>query len=769
MTEKKKKKSGFGKFLLFLIVVVLAFFLITSILGKKTDNSTVNNTPSQNQTPTQTVSEPKDDDNKDTFANYYTYLNTGYSGNWKLGSNIGNLNTNVVSGVREKRTQILGNNKDVITIMVYMCGTDLESKSGMATSDLQEIANATVGSNVNIIAYTGGCKKWQNNVISSSVNQIYKVESGGLRALSKDEGTAAMTKPSTLSGFIQYCTKNYPANRNILIFWDHGGGSISGYGYDEKNSSSGSMTLKGINEALKAGNTKFDFIGFDACLMGTLENGLMLAPYADYLIASEETEPGIGWYYTNWVTALSKNTSMPTVELGKQIVDDFVSTCARQCRGQKATLSVVDLAELSAAAPAALKNFSQSLSTMIGNSEYQQISTARNSTREFAQSSKIDQIDLMDFAKRLGTTEGQALISALQGAVKYNRTSSGMSGSNGISIYFPYRQTSTVDKAVSTYSAIGMDESYSQAIREFASLEVSGQAASGSYGTGSMTSLLEALMGGSAYGSGSSSSSSYSSYGNYGTTDMISGLLGALMGGGTSSSSTGSSTMDFLFGRSLSQEDTVAYIADNFFDASALVWTENADGNPVIALSDDQWDLVEGVDMNLFYDDGEGYIDLGLDNLYTWDDDGNLVADTDRTWLAVDGQPVAYYHESSDDDVIRGYIPAMLNGVRVELLVTFDDENPHGALVGFRNVYVDGETETVAKGCEELTAGDTLEFICDYYTYDGEYENTYYLGDPMTVTDSMEISNVYVGDSVLTLYRFTDLYQQHYWTPALEA
>ena len=33
---------------------------------------------------------------------------------------------------------------------------------------------------------------------------------------------------------------------------------------------------------------------------------------------------------------------------------------------------------------------------------------------------------------------------------------------------------------------------------------------------------------------------------------------------------------------------------------------------------------------NMFYDDGEGYIDLGLDNIYSFDN-GNLVADTERT------------------------------------------------------------------------------------------------------------------------------------------
>ena len=664
------------------------------------------------------------------------------------------------SEVRAKRTNILGNNQDTVTIMVYMCGTDLESQYSMATKDLTEMTKASWGDNVHVLVYTGGCSRWKNNIVSASTNQIYEVKDGGLVRLEADLGAQAMTKPATLTSFIQWCAQNYPANRNELILWDHGGGSVSGYGYDEKFKNSGSMTLDNISKALSDAGVTFDFIGFDACLMATLETGLMLDDYADYLIASEETEPGIGWYYTNWLNTLGKNTSIATVDLGKAIVDDFVTTCQSNTPGQAATLSVVDLAELSATAPAALKDFSQSLSTLITSDQYSQVSTARNGTREFARSSQIDQIDLSDFAQRVGTAEGRSLAAALQSAVKYNRTSSGMSGSNGISIYFPYRKTSSVDKAVSTYSAIGMDESYSQAIREFASLEVSGQASAG----GSSSSLSSLL--GSLYGTGGSSSS-------YSGTDMIGSLMQAFLGGGFDviSGLSGDNT-GFLSGRALSTEDTISYLEQNWFDASALVWTPNAAGQNVISLSEEQWDLVEGVDLSMYYDDGDGYICLGLDNTFEWDDDGNLIGDTDGTWLAVNGQPVAYYHDGTEEDgsVTRGHIPALLNGERVELLVTFDSENPRGAIVGARPVYVDGETETVAKSCEELVAGDTLEFICDYYTYDGEYQNTYYLGEPMTVTDVMEISNVDVGDgTVLCIYRFTDIYQNHFWTPSLTA
>ena len=99
------------------------------------------------------------------------------------------------------------------------------------------------------------------------------------------------------------------------------------------------------------------------------------------MIASEETEPGYGWYYTGWLNLLNSNTSVDTVTLGKKIVDDFVVTSARQAAGQKTTLSVVDLAQLSASVPDKLSAFAQSISGMIKGSNYSQIRMANQRAR----------------------------------------------------------------------------------------------------------------------------------------------------------------------------------------------------------------------------------------------------------------------------------------------------------------------------------------------------------------------------------------------------
>ncbi len=682
---------------------------------------------------------------------------SGQTASVLAGSSSGNKpDQTVATGAREKRTKILGGNKDEMTILVYMCGTDLESQNGMGTADLKEMAKATIGKQINLIVYTGGCKRWRNNVISSTANQIYQIREGGLYCLEKDMGNASMTSPDTLETFIKYGKKNYSANRMALIFWDHGGGSVSGYGYDERYGSGSSMTLAGINTALKNAGVTFDFIGFDACLMATVENALMLSQYADYMIASEETEPGVGWYYTNWLTKVSENPSMKTTEIGKLIADDFVAVCDRQCRGQGTTLSVVDLAELETTVPKELKDFSVQTNELIQNNQYKTVSSARGKTREFAQSSKIDQVDLVHFALNLGTSEGKELAEALQGAVKYNRTGGGISNAYGLSIYFPYKRTGKVNQMVSTYQAIGMDEEYTRCIQEFASLEISGQAAAGApsgyYGsTGSgMPSLLSSLLGNGSYTGGAASSG-----------DSMTDLLEGLFGGG--SDSLGSLSGLFT-GRSMTADKAASYITENHFDASTLIWK-----NGRITLTDEQWAQVQDLVVNVFVDDGEGYIDLGTDNVFTLE--GNdLVSGYDGTWMSIDRHPVAYYYlgtvESGEEYLISGYAPVLLNGQRVNLILNFDYERPEGYIAGAETVYSTSEPGVQAKTLIAIGEGDQIQPICDYYDYEGSYLDSYRLGDSFVLGAEPEIANIALEtDRSLVTYCFTDYYQQPYWTP----
>ena len=671
----------------------------------------------------------------------------------------------MASGSREKFTKIKGGGNDTVTIMVYLCGTDLESRSGMGTSDLQEMAAANLGKKVNLLVYTGGCSSWRNNIVSSRVNQVYQVMEGGVKCLVKDAGTAAMTNPDNLASYIQWAAKNYPANRYELILWDHGGGSVSGYGYDEKYRSSGSMTLSGIQSALEKGGVKFDFVGFDACLMATTETALMLSNYADYMVASEETEPGVGWFYTDWLNALGQNTSIPTVQLGQKIVDSFVETCAVKCRGQKTTLSLVDLSELSNTVPSLLGSFSKAISTQISDKNYQQIAQARNQTREFAANTRIDQVDLVHLALNTGLKEGQSLSKAIRSAVKYNRTSANMSNAYGLSIYFPYRSSAKyVDSMSKTYNEIGMDADYTTCIRQFASLQVSGQAGSG--GTGSPYDSLFGDYAGQFSGASGSDAN-----------DLIGALLTGFLGGDYSSvSGMSSSGSSFLSDRALSEEDTLAYIQNHHFDATQLAWVTE-DGKEKIKLSEEQWGMVTDLELNTFYDTGKGYADLGLDNVYEFDEAGNLIADEGKYWMSINGQPVAYYHMDTLDDgtnyTITGRVPCMLNGQRSNLMLVFDNEHEKGYVAGaFSDYSKEDEVDVVGKEITELVPGDVIEPLCDLYDYDGNYNDTYYLGNPLEIAGSaadLTISDTAIGNgTALVTYRFTDMYGANHWTQTIQ-
>lgn len=684
--------------------------------------------------------------------------------------------TTVSEAARDKFTKIKGGGEDTVTVMIYMCGADLESRSGMATRDINEMVYADLSDKVNVIIETGGAKKWQNSVVSASTNQRWKVENGGLVALDKNVGSKQMTDPNTLVDFIDFAKTSYPADRYMLIFWDHGGGSVSGYGYDELYPNR-TMTIDEISNALKKTGITYDFVGFDACLMAGMETAMAVEPCADYLIASEETEPGTGWYYTNWLTALSKNTSISTVDLAKKIIDDFTSACASSSSRSKTTLSVIDLAEFKGVIPEVLASFGTSLNAQLSGENYQDVAKARSDTREFASSSHIDQVDLVNFCNNLGTKEALALADAVKGCVKYNKTYN-VTNAYGMSIYFPYSSLKSVNSMVKIYENLDIDDAYSDSIKSFATLESSGQivTSQSSQGTG----LFDVLLG----GSGSSGASS--------SVDITSILMQALSGSvsQTNSSYSGSgsgygSLLDYaslLGGSGIVSSDSIAGIASLLGGRAQISSDDLAltvkDGQNVVVLSSDQWAQMKSVGLNVFVDDGEGYIDLGIDNVADYNDDGDLIATYDGTWMAINGQFVAFYicQDDYDDETgyyyTLGYIPAELNGVYVNIMVEFSSDNEEGVILGAQEVYqvADGDNSftTEGKGLIEITSGDTIDFLCDYYSYDGTFQDSYYLNEEsLTVgSDGLYIETLTMdNDNVYYSYRLTDYYNANYWTP----
>jgi hypothetical protein len=162
--------------------------------------------------------------------------------------------------------------------------------------------------------------------------------------------------------------------------------------------------------------------------------------------------------------------------------------------------------------------------------------------------------------------------------------------------------------------------------------------------------------------------------------------------------------------------------------------------------------------------------------MYSFTDQGDLVGEYDCTWVDIGDQPVGFYVEdtllSGNTLITTGRTPILLNGDRANLLLVFEEDLTTGEIkayiAGARMDYKGGETETVAKENTELQEGDKIDIVCDYYSYEGKYEDSYMIGDQLTYSEELrdQVCYVYLDspDAAVATYLFTDIYNQEYWT-----
>lgn len=210
------------------------------------------------------------------------------------------------------------------TVMVYIVGSNLESRLGAATTDIGEMKQAGIDfGKTNLLVYTGGSRRWVSDIPNKYNSVLDLSTAGGSQIIAQTKESADMGMPQTLTEFINYCTALYPAKHYGLIFWDHGAGPLWGYGSDELFGND-SLLLEELRRAMDASvfgpGRKLDWVGFDACLMGNLENAKLWKNYAQYLVASEELEPGRGWDYT--CLEILNNTT-DAREITSRIVDAY--------------------------------------------------------------------------------------------------------------------------------------------------------------------------------------------------------------------------------------------------------------------------------------------------------------------------------------------------------------------------------------------------------------------------------------------------------------
>ncbi|ACR32639.1 clostripain-related cysteine peptidase [Burkholderia glumae] len=368
------------------------------------------------------------------------------------------------------------------TVMVYMVGSNLESKYKSADGNIVEMLKASLPPNTNVVIETGGANV--NNDVSRQIPNWISVKrhvlsSGKIQQIS-DLGRLDMGAPKTLSDFIDWAQKQYPAGSYKLLMWDHGGG-WTGFGGDENTkTASGSNSMlslnslaQGIRDGVKASNIHFDVIGFDACLMATVEVATALSPYANYLLASEELEPGPGW---NWTSVISSADSEART-FGKIVADSYIAK--QETEKENGTLSLIDLQKIGAV-QTALESWSDSIIAKASASDnsWANIVWKRATSLGFGGTGDgtngngyLDLVDLKIFSRSISdiVQGSEKLSDSISQAVVYNNATSNYSNASGLTAYFPSRSLNS-SAGSSAYQAINFSQKYQNFSKNYLSM-----------------------------------------------------------------------------------------------------------------------------------------------------------------------------------------------------------------------------------------------------------------------------------------------------------
>jgi len=378
--------------------------------------------------------------------------------------------TKVVDVEEDSTVQVAETNYDTEwAIYWYLCGSDLESGGGAATIDLLELLDVTLPENVKIVIQTGGASSWQNDFINPEYLERYVYDSNGLQLI-EQQPLASMGSAQTLSDFLTFAKDNYPAKKTGFIFWNHGGGSVNGAAFDE-NFASDSLTLDemynafGANYELSEENPPFELIGFDTCLMATVDVAYTFTDIGKYLVASEETEPANGWNYTGWADALGKNPVMEGLEFGKIICDTYSEGCELVGTADNITLSVTNLAKASELLTAYNDFGKEALANACVDpaffSHFGRVAVATENyggnTKEQGFTNMVDLGHLAKQSANLLPETSNTVITSLENCVEYKVNGPYREESTGLSCYYSYN--GDVDDYIG-YAKVGAGEAF---------------------------------------------------------------------------------------------------------------------------------------------------------------------------------------------------------------------------------------------------------------------------------------------------------------------
>lgn len=585
-------------------------------------------------------------------------------------------------------------------IYLYLCGSNLESEGGAATNDLVELFEAELPENVKFIIQTGGSSLWQNDMVSAEYIERYLYDSNGFELIDQQE-LANMGSAETLSEFLAFAKEKYPAKKTGFIFWNHGGGSVTGAASDE-NFGGDALTLDEMynafysNYELSEENPPFELIGFDTCLMATVDVAYTYSDIGKYLVASQELEPGNGWYYTGWADALGKNPQMDGLELGKIICDTYVEGCQLVGTADNITLSVTNLAKI----PELLTAYNDFGKEALANAcidpaFFSQFGRIASSTENYGGNTKkqgfTNMADLGHLARKsvepLPETS-DIVLSSLEDCVEYK-------------INGPYRQEST---GLSCYY------SYNGDVEDF------------------------------------------NKYANIGAGEAFKYFYSYGLTGGLSEEG-----MEYI-----SEMNYESILPLETLDIQGWENHEldiDSEGLATLTLGEKANDILSGIYIQLYYVDFEQDIMLllGRDNDLIADWDNGVFSDNFRgVWGAID-ECLAYMELSYEGDSYNLYsVPILLNGEEYNLSVIYDFDKEEFEIQGARKPI--DESGMGDKNLRYLVEGDVITTIHYVMSISGEDELTPVEIDEITVSSDTSFGEIDLGDGTfMQMYEMQDM------------
>ncbi len=604
---------------------------------------------------------------------------------------------------------------DKWTILVYMCGTDLESQGYAASADLYEAIDGAYNDEVNFVFQTGGANSWYYNDINASKIQHFVVEENDYR-LVDERPIANMGDPDTLADFVEWGVKQYPAENIGLVFWNHGGGSISGVCFDERYNYD-SLTISEIDKALSSTYScmteKFEFIGFDACLMSTLETANVLVPYANYMYASEEIEPGNGWDYTAILDYLHQNPDADGAQLGRKVCDAYYQHSKLSSYEDVVTFAITDLTKIDAL----IQSFNLTAQQMYESNNFRDIVKAIQDVDNFGGNNRTEgytnMVDLGGIMNAVSAYCPNAAdtLNKLDDCISYMRNGYQHAGSRGLAVYYP--------------------------------LAVQGSSELSTFGTICPSTYYLAFVDKAAYGT-----TGYD-VDDYDNNDLL-GDFNDIW------------DIDFDYGDYSTNTDEFSNIS-----ATATIPVQDIyfddDGYYTVVVSDYSNFSYASCSLFMQIDDNTA-VYLGCDDEVHYYDDGRITDNFDGTWVSLpDGQPLPIEVVDRNDDFSLYTCPILLNGEYTNLRIEYDWNGTGWNIIGAWDG-IDDNTNMASRDIIELEKGDVIQPVY-YYT---DYNSIdYFSGDKYVYNGgSIDLSYQMLPASDYTFsITLNDIYGNWYFTP----